>query len=80
MAVKFDPILNKLRLKDTIPEVESDPSHPSLQDAWVLKTGGTHVGNPIGLLLMLTYTEPTNGTYQLSYKTLGGAIVRATLS
>jgi len=90
MAIKFDKILGKLREDDTtggtasISQVDSDPASPSAEDAWVLHTttgqDGT-AGEPRGLLLALTYTGTVGGhTYQFSYYTKEGTIVRVTLS
>lgn len=68
MAVKFDPLLKKLRTKDIIPELSSDPASPSQQEAWILKTGGLGEGESYGLLL--TLTDPgTPVTYALKYRT-----------
>lgn len=77
MAVKFDPILNKLRQKDIIKQLDADPSSPKAQDAWVLKTA-TGGGDPIGLLL--TLTNAGTMAYKFSYRTLEGTTVRADLT
>lgn len=68
-----------------IPEYTSDPVSPSAEFAWVLYTvvGGTggNAGQPYGLLLALT--QPGTGgssTYQFSYQTIEGPIVRTLLS
>lgn len=83
MAVKYDSILNRLRQKDIIRQVDADPTNPKSQDAWVLKTGsgGTGGGTPVGLLLALT-TPDVGGTtsYQFSYRTIEGTTIRTTLS
>ena len=83
MAVKYDAILGKLRSKDIIPQLDSDPSSPKAQDAWILAstTMGVGGGEPYGLLLALT--QPGVGgssSYQFSYKTKEGTIIRASLS
>lgn len=83
MAVKFDPILNKLRQKDIIPQLTSDPASPKAQDAWILAavSGGTGGGEAIGLLLALTTADAGgSSSYQFSYRTKEGTTVRATLS
>lgn len=67
----------------TIPEYSADPGSPVVNQAWVLKTGGggAGAGIPIGLLLSLTYAgSGSPATYQLSYYTAEGTIVRTTLS
>ena len=70
----------------TIPEYDSDPLSPVSNQAWVLNTttggGGGNVGQPIGLLLALTQagTGAPTTTYQFSYYTTEGTIVRTTLS
>lgn len=66
-----------------IPELDADPGDPFEQSAWVLKSGGGVIpdGTPIGLLLGLTYTDVTPiNTYQLSYFTKEGTIIRTTMS
>lgn len=62
----------------TIPELYADPISPAPQSAWVLHTPSDVGGEPIGLLLALTYTIGA-GTYVFSYKTIEGLIVRANL-
>lgn len=68
----------------SIPELTSDPTSPTAQSAWVLKTaggGGAGVGEAYGLLLSLT--QPGSGagtTYQLSYRTLESTTIRVTMS
>ena len=84
MAVKFDPILGKLREDDsgvaTIPEVTSDQSSGS----WVLRTDPVsdgEAGVPRGMLLGLTYAGPQGSpTYQFSFKTEANTIIRVALS
>jgi hypothetical protein len=67
-----------------IPELASDPIAPVAQQSWVLRSGSGAIpdGTPIGMLLCLTYTG--NGgssfTYQFSYETIEGTIVRATIN
>lgn len=67
-----------------IQELFTDPVSPTPEEVWVLRTGsgGIPNGTPIGLLLALTYTNNsgTAFTYQLSYQTLEGPIVRVALS
>ncbi len=58
-----------------IDEVTSDPISPRLGQTWMLKKDFT--GQPMGLLLSLTYAGYF--TYQLSYKTSEGTIIRQTL-
>jgi len=71
----------KLPVEPThIPEFTSDPINPCPETAWVLKNTPNIVGSPIGLLLALTYTANITTTYQFSYKTLEGPIVRTTLT
>lgn len=83
MAVIYDPILNKLRKKDAIPQLDADPASPKAEDAWVLKTstGGGAEGEPIGLLLALTYSGSADAsTYTLSYRTKESTTVRVALT
>lgn len=65
----------------TIPQFNTDPVSPPPNYTWVLKTS-TVVGGgiPIGLLLGLTYSGVVSNSYQLSYKTLEGPIVRVALT
>lgn len=62
-----------------IPELSVDPVSPTPESAWVLRTGGTTAGVPIGLLLALTYSTTVAPTYQFSYRTLENTTVRTTL-
>jgi hypothetical protein len=64
----------------SIPELTSDPISPAPQSMWVLKTGGTGSGEPLGLLLALTTTSGVPLSYQLSYQTLEGTTIRTTLA
>lgn len=65
----------------TIPELTSDPSSPSAEEVWVLRSGSlSGGGSPIGLLLALTYSGTGSYTYQLSYYTNEGTTIRTTLS
>lgn len=84
MAVRFDPLLGKLRMKDVIPQLDSDPASPKQQEAWVLKTvvgGGAGAGEAYGLLLSLT--QPGDGadiTYALKYRTKDNTTVSVALT
>jgi hypothetical protein len=80
MAVEFDVLLGKLRVKDIIPELEADPTTPSPQAAWVLRTGGATVGEAIGLLLSLTYGAEIAGSYTFKYRTKEGTTVTSALT
>lgn len=75
MSFKFNPITGELDLvgKAGIPEYNTDPVSPGINDAWVLR--GTS-GTPIGLLLALT---KESADYKLSYKTLSGDVARVLL-
>lgn len=67
----------------TITELDADPGSPTSQQAWVLHStaGGIADGIPIGMLLALTYTGNSgSSSYQLSYQTIEGAIVRTALT
>lgn len=81
---KLNPISGNFDLVSKIPQLNSDPSSPKSEDAWVLKTvagGGAGSGEPYGLLLSMT--QPGAGastTYQLSYRTQEATTVRALLS
>lgn len=64
-----------------IPELTADPVSPAPESAWVLKGSiFTPIGTPIGLLLALTYAGTSSPTYEFSYKTIEGPIVRAELT
>lgn len=75
-----------------IRQLTADPTSPSTDSAWVLRTGSgsgsiqvSTLGVPMGLLLSLTYAQTltTTGiayTYQFSYRTKEGTTVRATIS
>lgn len=63
----------------SIPELYSDPVSPSPEEAWVLASSSGVTGSPIGLLLALTYAAPLL-SYQFSYKTIEGPIVRVGLA
>lgn len=83
MAVKFDPILGKLRAKDIIPQLDSDPASPGQQEAWVLRTvvAGEGAGIPYGLLL--TLTQPGAGaetSYAFKYRTKQNTTVSVALT
>lgn len=91
MAYKLNPITGLLDITGSgggtasIPQYDADPSSPSAQDAWVLRTtsgGGVGVaGVPMGLLLALTYTGGGGAdTYQFSYRTNEGTTVRVSLT
>jgi len=82
MAVKYDPLLGKLRIKDNIKQFSSDPASPKTEDAWILKTstGGTGGGIPYGLLLVLT--QPNVGgtiSYEFKYRTKEGTTIAVAL-
>lgn len=65
-----------------IPELSADPASPTAQEAWVLKTttgGGGSAGQLMGIL-GLTYAGGGTTTYQFSYYTNEGTIVRTPLS
>lgn len=63
---------------NAIPEVYSDPVSPTLGQTWVLATAIANVGQPIGLLLSLTYAV-NKYTYQFSYYTTENIIIRTSL-
>lgn len=82
MQITYDSILDKEREKDVIPELDSDPSSPEAESAWVLKTttGGTGAGEAFGFL---AYTNPGVGgstSYSLKYRTLEGTTVSVDLT
>lgn len=67
----------------SIPEVSTDPVSPNAQDAWVLKSGGTTGGGVITAFIggfPLLTAGSGSSTYQFSYYTNEGTIVRTTLS
>lgn len=59
-----------------IPQVTTDPVSPVSGQIWVRKLGTTG-GEPIGLLLSLTYASTL--LYQLSYRTAESTTLRITL-
>lgn len=60
---------------------DTDPASPTAQDAWVLRSGSASTGgSPIGLLLALTEAGGGGYSYQFSYYTQEGTIIRAALS
>jgi hypothetical protein len=64
----------------TIPQLNSDPASPAAEDAWVRKTAGTGGGEPIGMLLGLTYPGSGPTVYEFSYRTKEGTTVRVELA
>jgi len=70
----------------TITELGSDPISPTTNQAWVLRTGSGGTGGGILQATMglgFPYLSVSSGgsyTYQLSYYTEAGTIVRSTLS
>ncbi len=58
-----------------IGEVSSDPVSPVPGQTWMLAK--SRVGQPVGLLLALTYASRVD--YQLSYKTATNGIIRTSL-
>jgi len=84
MAVKFDPILGKLRQKDGLLKEydNTDPSSPKNGEIWLKKTftsDGT-AGEPRGLLLVNTYAGAGVSTYQISVKTENDGIKRVSIT
>lgn len=70
----------------TIPELSSDPASPTTNQAWVLRSGSGGTGGGVvqaitglGFPIMSVNTGGTY-SYQLSYYTEAGTIVRSTLS
>lgn len=63
----------------TIPEFDSDPVSPGPNSVWVRRTLLAGASEPIGLLLALTNDQNTY-TYELSFMTRLGTIVRVWLS
>lgn len=80
MRAKINPFNGKFDLVSNIPQLNSDPSTPFIEDAWVLRTGtpNASTGSPMGLLLSLTY--PETYSYQLSYRTKEATTVRTNLT
>jgi len=84
MAIKYDAILDKVRIWDNIPQLDSNPSSPKSESSWVLKTftsGGVGAGESYGLLL--TLTQPGAGaslSYALKYQTKEGTTIGVALS
>lgn len=63
-----------------IPELSNDPVSPVAGRQWVLAGGYSVIGAPIGMLLTLTVATSVPTTFQLSYKTASGRIVRTNLT
>lgn len=63
---------------NTIPEYTTDPVAPAPGTAWVLKAQDGVAGQPIGLLLALTYAGGFE--YWFSYETTEGTVVRTPLT
>jgi len=61
--------------ENNLEQLSGDPVSPRSGQTWVKAT--VYTGSPIGLLLSLTYASYV--TYQLSYKTYEGPIVRTNL-
>ena len=90
MAIKLNPFTGEFDLVGGsttstvfIPQLDSDPSSPNEESAWVLKSGGGGggAGSPIGLLLSLTYASSMSPlSYEFSYRTKESTTVRVTLS
>ena len=80
----FNPITGELDLttiEGSIPEYTSDPSTPTPQTAWVLRSGSASGGgSPIGLLLTLTTPGTASYTYELKYRTLESTTVAVPLT
>lgn len=81
-GIRFDALLGKVRFRDRILQLPTDPSNPVSQDAWVLQQGGGGgEGSPIGLLLSLTNATTAGAeTYELSYRTKEGTTKRVELT
>jgi hypothetical protein len=85
----FDGVTGKLikdggatiaSLGSTLQEYTTDPVSPTAGQTWVLKTPAwVAIGQPIGLLLALTYAENQIDTYQFSFQTLNGYTKRVTV-
>jgi len=86
MAIKYDKFLDRIREKDSgsnIPEYDNaDPTSPVEGDIWVKRTfvdsGIAGEYRMLGLLMLRTGEGAS--TYQLSYKSSLGTIVRTSLS
>ena len=83
MGTKFNPFTGTFDLTGAapgfIPEYTADPVSPEPETSWVLKSE-VMTGTPIGLLLALTQEIDVGDSYQFSYKTLEGPIVRTGLT
>jgi len=83
MAVTFNPFTGNFDFTGAsgsiIPQYTTDPVSPVSESAWILKSE-VMVGTPIGLLLSLTQEIDGGDSYQFSYKTLEGPIVRTSLT
>lgn len=87
---KFNPLLEDDfdlvgGAKVVIPEYATDPSSPVAGETWVKRTGGLAAGGTIkafigGAFPVSTVASGSPASYQLSYKTIAGTIVRTTLS
>ena len=67
-------------LYPVLQELTADPASPTAGQTWVLKTPAwAAAGQPIGLLLALTYAENQIDAYQFSFRTLNGYTKRVTV-
>lgn len=70
----------------SIPELSSDPASPTTNQAWVLRSGSGGTGGGVLQATMglgFPYLSANTGgsfSYQFSYYTEAGTIVRSTLS
>lgn len=76
--ITFNPLTGRFDFVNDIPELTSDPATPNVGDTWVIITSFGSAGLAMGPL-GLTYSGPIN-TYQLSYYTAEGVVVRTELS
>ena len=84
---KLNVFTGKFDLVNNIPELDADPSSPSPEDAWVLRTGGAVSGGGViqgwiglGSTPILTVGSGDGAAYQFSYRTQAGTTVRTALT
>lgn len=80
-GLKFNPITGNLDLISKTPELDTNPSSPKSEDAWVLKSSSTGGGTIKGFLALWSpiLNVGSNG-YSFSYRTKAGSTKVFTLS
>lgn len=82
LRIVFNPFTAKFDYVDvgTIPEYNADPFPLNFNDTWVLATGTSLAGEAMGVLGLTYSGDMGTASYQLSYYTNEGTIVRTPLT